>query len=219
MCGNHGKKHLVLGYGSLLNVDSLRRTLPQKQTGDLRPVRVVGFRRLFNLIMLRMAPRFPGLKDQPVGALNIIADPDEELGAVAFWLTAEEQVLLDRREYCYFKISGIPVFDFYTGESVGTSLLYSVYPGEDLARLMPEFYREKIGPLGVGGILSPDILPGDDYLTLCLQGAFSWGGGFGEHFIDHTYLADGQVSLRDYLGEDEVKGRLEMDVGTYLRGR
>jgi hypothetical protein len=210
---------VVLGYGSLLNTESLQRTLPGKRREDLRPVLVPGFRRLFNLIMLSQVEREADLGGQAVGALNAVVDPAEELGAVAFSLTEEEFGPLDRREYCYFKIKDIPIADFYTGESLDAGLLYSVYPAAELEERFPERYRGEIGPLGGDGITSSEILPGDAYLTLCLQGAYSWGEDFGVHFLDHSFLADGRIPLREYLDGVEVRDRLGEDIGEYLRNR
>ena len=75
---------VVLGYGSLLNAESLQRTLPRKIREELQPVLVPGFRRLFNLIMLSQVDRKAAIGGQAIGALNAVADPTEELGAVAF---------------------------------------------------------------------------------------------------------------------------------------
>jgi hypothetical protein len=54
----------ILGYDSLLHADLLRRTLPSINGDALRPVRVYGFRRLFNLIITRLVDCDRGLDGQ-----------------------------------------------------------------------------------------------------------------------------------------------------------
>ena len=73
---------------------------------------------------------------------------------------------------------------------------------------MPERYEREIEPLGLGGLLSSAIVPHDEYLTLCLRGAYSWGSGFGDHFLNHTWLADNRRCLREWLSPEDLEARL-----------
>jgi len=206
----------VLGYGSLLNVASLQDTVPRLRRDAVQPVLVTGFRRLFNLVSLSRAhldggPLRPG---QAVGVLNAVPDSAaREMGAVAFAVTDDELAQLNRREYCYYRVGPVEYLDFQSRRPAGSGLVYSVMSAADLRRKMPERYRRAIAPLGVDGLLSRDILPHDGYLGLCLQGAYSWGRAFGDHFLDTTWLADGQRRLRQWLAPAELESRLSSSPG------
>ena len=192
----------VLGYGSLLNLHSARRTLPRLRRGDFTPVVVTGFRRRFNLVSRsrREAVKEALLAGEKVGALNAIPAPGgQEMGAVALVLTDLELQALDDREFCYRRVEGVRFRHFYTGVELGEGIVYSVLSAAHLRERMPGTYRDRIEPLGADGLLSDLILPDRQYLQTCLRGAISWGQPFADHFLDHTFLADGRRSLRPYL--------------------
>ena len=197
----------IFGYGSLVNLRSARRTLPRLRRGDLEPVLVTGFRRIFNLVSLdRRGSVIPedsaGQRlraGEAVGVLNAVPDPTAgEVGMVAFEVSDLELAALDCREACYRRVPGVTCRYFYTGETLGEGEVYTVLSAADLRERMPD-YRTRVEPLCADGLLSDLILPNDPYLQTCLTGALSWGLAFGDHFLDHTLTADGRRSLRSYL--------------------
>lgn len=210
---------VVLGYGSLLHVDSLQRTLPGILRDQLRPVRVCGYLRLFNLVMRGLVDRKKTITAQKVAALNAVVQAREEMAGVAFAVDRAQLEAINRREFCYRQICGVEAFDFASGESVGEVLFYSVYSPRQLKEKLPKFYRDEVEVLGIDGLLHAGILPADDYLSLCLQGAYSWGEAFGTHFVEHTYLADGRTRLGQYINCDEVERRRKLDLSNYIKNR
>jgi hypothetical protein len=210
---------VVLGYGSLLHIDSLQRTLPGIVRDQLRLVRVCGYLRLFNLVMRGLVDRKIPITAQKVAALNAIIHVRGEMAGVAFAVDSAQLEAINRREFCYRQIRGVQAYDFISGEPVVKVVFYSVYSSGELKLKLPDFYRDEIEPLALEGLQHAGILPADDYLSLCLQGAYSWGEAFGAHFVDHTYLADGRTPLGQYIDCDEVERRRKLDLSNYIKNR
>lgn len=215
----HSGEVVVLGYGSLLHIDSLQRTLPAVSSEQLRPVYVRGYRRIFNLIMRGLIDRSLAIGGQEIAALNAVVETDGHMGGVAFVLGDSQLEALNAREFCYRQISGVQAYDFATDEPVGEVVFYSVYSAGELKAKLPNFYRDMVKSFGIDGLQHAEILPADNYLSLCLQGAYSWGDAFGDHFVEHTYLADGQKPLVHYLDRREIKRRLDLDLSCYIKSR
>lgn len=207
----------VLGYGSLMHCASLRRTVSGVDRRDMRPVIVRGFRRLFNLAR-RHQLQVGATAGQPVAVLNVCEDPSADLAGIAFPVARAHLAGLDRRELYYRRVEGVAAVDFFSREPVAPVCLYRGYTADELAVERPDVFRE-VALLGFCGLLHGDILPDDKYLTLCLQGAFSWGDGFGAHFMQTTYMADGFTALDVHLNAEEVKRRLGEDIEEYIRTR
>ncbi len=202
-----------------MHKDSLQRTLPGVALDQLRPVRVSGYRRIFNLLMRSLVDKNRAISGQQIAALNAVIGAGEEMGGVAFAIGAAEQEALNRREFCYRQIRGVQAYDFESGEMVAEVIFYSVYSPQELRESLPDFYRDEVELLGLEGLQHAEILPANAYLSLCLQGAYSWGDAFGEHFVDHTYLADGRTLLRGYLSREEIDQRLALDLSSYIQSR
>ena len=113
----------VIGYGSLIHPDSLKRTVPHLQVDQIKPVRVVGYRRLFNLASMKAWNSAMPLR-QSAAVLNVEVDSDAEFGGVAFPVDENGLRALDQREFMYKRISGVECVEFSTGEPVYRSILY-----------------------------------------------------------------------------------------------
>ena len=214
----------VLGYGSLLHPDSLRRTLPQVKIDGIRPVYVAGARRLFNLVSPGWARLAGAVHGKRVAALNAYPAAGAQMNAVAFYIKKEEIGPLDRREFCYYKIPNVPFVDWEKQSAASPSpqdngLYYSVMDAATLKKRFPQRYREEYEPLGVDGLLGSDVLPQEEYLSVCLQGARVWGEAFLTFFLRHTLLADGRTTLAEYVKDGDLERHLEADVATILARR
>lgn len=215
--GEEGDHVWVLGYGSLMHEASLHRTVSDVRRSDMRPVTVRGFRRVFNLAR-RHQLEAGSTAGQAVAVLNVQEDASSGLAGIAFPVPRAELARLDRRELLYRRAEGVVTHDFYSRETSQPVVLYVGLTADELESALPDVYRE-VALKGFRGLLHDDLLPDDTYLTLCLQGAFSWGEAFGADFLQTTYLADGHTTLEAYLGMEEVERRLNEDIEEYIRTR
>ena len=85
----------IVGYGSLMQDESRRRTSPQ--AGPAHPVEVAGYRRGWFA------------KGDPVGFsttyLGVLADPNQHLNAVVYRVAAQELAATDQREAQYCRVN------------------------------------------------------------------------------------------------------------------
>ena len=79
MVNREEQVYWVIGYGSLIHPDSLRRTVPPIEMDQIKPVRVVGYRRLFNLASMGAWNSAMPLR-QSAAVLNVEVDSEAE-----FW--------------------------------------------------------------------------------------------------------------------------------------
>lgn len=193
MTDTQGGDRMILGYGSLLNVQSLQQTLPRLQREDLLPVRVEGMARIFHLVSMRRSPA-SGRVRAGLRAAVLDARPHagRSMNAVLFALQAgTEGTELDRREFCYDRLPAA-WRGFYQPGRKGMAATYSVVEAAVLRQRFPRLYAERIEGLQVDGLTSHLVRPVDDYLRTCIDGAFSWGQAFGHEFLAQTWLADGR---------------------------
>ena len=208
----------IIGYGSLMHPDSLKRTVPDIAMGQTKPVRVVGYRRLFNLASVR-AWKKDCTGQQAAAFLNDEADLGSEFGGVAFPVGESGLSALDQREYIYRRMTGVECQDLNSGEVLSQCILYTALSGEELRSQKPSFYEKRVRPLGLESLVSKEILPIDQYLSLCLQGAYWWGGKFGDHFLRNTFLGDSETSLSAFLTEGDIDLRLSLNLKECIQKR
>ena len=208
----------IIGYGSLMHPDSLKRTVPGIANGQTKPVRVVGYRRLFNLASVR-AWKKDCTGQQAAAVLNVETHSGSEFGGVAFRVGESGLSALDQREYIYRRITEVECQVLNSGEFLSQCILYTALSGEELRSQRTSFYEKKVRPLGLESLVSKEILPIDQYLSLCLQGAYWWGGQFGDHFLRNTFLGDAETSLSVFLTESDVGRRLGLDLTEYIQKR
>ena len=206
----------IIGYGSLMHPESLKRTIPDIAMGQTKPVRVVGYRRLFNLASVR-AWKKDCTSQQAAAVLNVEAHSGSEFRGVAFRVGESGLSALDQREYIYRRMTGIECQDLNSGEVLSQCILYTALSGEELRSQKASFYEKRVRPLGLESLVSKEILPIDQYLSLCLQGAYWWGSQFGDHFFRNTFLGDAETSLSAFLTEGDVGRRLILDLAAYIQ--
>lgn len=177
---------LLVGYGTLLHRGSLGHSIGAQAAGtkEIVPVRVPGYRRLFNL---RPTHYEPSAKLDASGieaaAMNLEPADEAEFNGLAFPVDEEELSRLDERERYYTRRS-VPLLHFDTGEELGTGFAYVSAPDapwieRDVRRLMP---------------LWRDIVWARD-------GAYRISVAFGEAFDSSTFLADGRTLVVDAYRE------------------
>lgn len=176
----------LVGYGTLLQRGSLGQSIGAgaARSKEIVPVRVTGYRRLFNLRPTHYEPSSK-LTDGGIeaGAMNLEPAEGVEFNGLAFLVTREELAALDERER-YYRRREVPLLEFESGESLGTGFTYVSEPDEswierDPARLMP-LWRD---------------------VVWARAGAYRISDRFGRFFDATTYLADGETLVVDVYRE------------------
>jgi hypothetical protein len=177
---------LLIGYGTLLNVTSLGRTLGlgAARSKSFTPVVIRGYLRLFNLRPDHYEPSFR-FSPLPIeaAAMNVEPCPGASLNAVAFVVAEEELAALDRRER-YYQRQQVPVHRFPDQVFLGQAAIYASSPDarwiqRDPKRLLPRW---------------EDILE-------ARAGCYALGLEFGRMFDATTYLGDGRTLVFDRYRE------------------
>lgn len=101
--------HAIFGYGSLLSVGSLERTLGRAYDGPFAVCDIEGWRRAWDVAMPNSA-YFATVDDQRVFPrenlyLNIRPAPGETLTGVLFVVSAAELAVYDEREWIYDRVA------------------------------------------------------------------------------------------------------------------
>ncbi len=182
----------VIGYGTLLYRASVERTIGRPVGGarEMLPVRVHGFRRLFNMRPGHYdASDLWGRPDVENGAMNVEPAAAELFNGLALRVGPEELGRLDRRESDYERLR-VEARDFETGEPLGTGHVYSSRPDAPWIECDPE-----------------RLLPLWRDVVWARAGAYGISRQFGEAFDRTTYLADGRTLVadryRDHLSPGE----------------
>jgi hypothetical protein len=177
---------LLIGYGTLLNVTSLGRTLGlgAAHSKSFTPAVIRGYRRLFNLRPDHYEPslRFSSLPIE-AGAMNLEPCPGALVNAVAFLVTEEELAALDRRER-YYRREDVPVYRFPDQTYIDQGAIYISKPNARWIERNPK-----------------RLLPRWDDIVEARAGSYALGIEFGRMFDETTYLADGRTLVFDHYLE------------------
>lgn len=178
---NSGRAILV-GYGTLLHTRSLGQSigLDAARARSVRPVRVRGFQRLFNLRPDHYTTSRK-LSDDGIerAAMNVAASADHHFNGLAFEVDSAELVILDQRERYYRRVP-VPLHDFATDDYMGEGHAYSCgdaapWIERDCRKLMP-LWRD---------------------IVWARTGAYAISPAFGAEFDATTYLANGRTLVVD----------------------
>ncbi len=155
----------IFGYGSLINIDSLRKTVCEPK--DFRPCRLSGYRRVFSL----QAKRRIGSQG-PIAVLDIEEDKNSVVNGVCFEVDEEGFKQLAEREILY---NFIEVHLALKDNSTKKALTVQA---KDKPRT-----NFKYG----SGIQN-------EYLNICLSGARKIGEDFYREFLETTYIENSRLS-------------------------
>ncbi len=167
----------IFGYGSLLNIDSLKSSAPN--ASNIRTCFIQGFERKFCLWAPTgfQATDFD-LKGQPFCALDVYpASANQIVNGIAFDVGAEDFHRLCERECEYQRVSTVS-YDFGNGVLSRDIIVFTAGKNNALYDHQSESQKR--------------------YLEVCLDGAKSHGDSFYQQFLDTSYIDDDQT-LRSYL--------------------
>jgi len=152
---------IIFGYGSLINIDSLRKTI--SSVGDIKPGNIKGFRRVFDLRAKRISS-----KCGPVAVLDIVSDIKSEINGVYFEVDKDGLEELKKREILYNFIA-VDIFNDKGDKIKGVTVQAEGKPRTDF-----KF----------------DCFPQKKYLDVCLAGAKSFGKEFYGNFLKTTFIGN-----------------------------
>ncbi|MGB0205374.1 MAG: gamma-glutamylcyclotransferase family protein [Neptuniibacter sp.] len=188
----------VVGYGSLLSEQSARETVPALQ--NFRIVRVPGYRRIFNKVGIVFLSRHGAdPASLELASCSTLPDPHSEIICSQFECTEADFRMLYEREHR---------FEWVDVETIESTRLIS--SGRVCTTSTDDYYRhrkcqssqeyhERVGQHYPGKIWRSDILPFPRYLAFCLQAAQGQGTEVLNNFLDSSYIADGQTTIRKYI--------------------
>lgn len=190
----------VLGYGSLLSEASARETVPGLER--FRLVRVPGYRRIFNKVGVVFFSRHGACHDSlEIASCSTEPAPGCDILCAAFDCPEEEFLALYEREH-RFRWVEVEAVEADGGSSRGR--ICTRYSDEEyrLNKCVTDAeYHSRVGQFYQGRLWRDDILPFPRYLSFCLRAAASQGEAVLDNFLDSSFLADGQTSLRLYLAQ------------------
>ncbi|MFB6085634.1 MAG: hypothetical protein ABEJ84_02310 [Halodesulfurarchaeum sp.] len=163
----------IVVYGSVLNPEDLNELL-DGVSGRVSPVRVSGFKRIFN-----QEASWRETNDDQRAVLNVVQSPNSWFNGVLIkdLSRREFREIQDReRGYRFIEIEAEQI-EYYEESDVATGAI-------DGALGSP--IEQDLILTTTGKKVNPSISPIPDYVTVCKEGAESWGQTFFEDFIHTT---------------------------------
>ncbi|MFZ4775334.1 MAG: hypothetical protein ACOYM3_08235 [Terrimicrobiaceae bacterium] len=175
---------LLVGYGSLINLESSSETIRGVNAKDFFPVVAVGAKRVFNYRIPADVLRELGGKAKPdeIAALNVVATGrvTDVINGRILPISASDLPALRKREYGYHLR---PVTCIRWDDPGAEPFTAYVLCAED--------------PVVQGRrVIDNAIKPNPAYVEICHSGAASVSKAFGDLFLETSFLADGKTSLR-----------------------
>lgn len=172
----------IFGYGSLMNIKSLRKTAPRAK--GIRPCKIKGFKRVFDLEAKRkIGPR------GPIAVLDIKKDKNSEVNGVCFEVDKGGYEALVEREVLYRFVE----VDVYSPENESCGKAFTVQANEK-PRTSFKF----------------DCQIQKEYLNTCLEGAKNFGERFYRDFLLNTYLDEERLKdafRKKFLNLETIENR------------
>ncbi|MBE9063836.1 gamma-glutamylcyclotransferase family protein [cf. Phormidesmis sp. LEGE 11477] len=171
----------IIVYGSLINLE--QRQKQPNLSAEACPVLVKGYKRVFN-----QEPSWRKGSGEHRAVLNVVRSEHDCLNSLLVKLHEKSDLgRLDERERGYDRIAIAPSQIAYL------SAAHPVYPP---ARSSPT-HQQTYLYLGKPEKQNNNILPNENYLEICLDGAKQWGEIFYEQFLQTTYV--GEQTLKTFL--------------------
>ena len=201
LIAGQGNRIKIVGYGSLLSLASLERTVGRVESHEL--ARVSGYVRVFDKVCVSSIAT--GAADPATAEIACCCAQREQSGELLISLSAisrsQFEELLERERV--YGVSEVAHAVCGKLES-GTALMFVRPP-----RTRPEcadppidVSREPGGPvIYTGPLWRSDILPARAYLRRCIGAAREWSASALDNFLDNSFLGDG-TPLRSYLARN-----------------
>ncbi|MDO6513073.1 gamma-glutamylcyclotransferase [Neptuniibacter sp. 2_MG-2023] len=207
----------IIGYGSLLSEGSARETVPSLE--NFRIVEVSGYKRVFNKVGVVFFSRHNATADsQEIACCSTLEARDSTIICSQFECSDDAYHALYEREHRY---DWLEVDTFHPEEGVSRGFMCTTNTDTAYRQTKcasEQEYYERVGQYYSGQLWRNDILPFPRYLAFCLQAAEGQGAEVLDNFLDSSFLADGNTSIRAYLKEaPHLENWREMDTGYSYR--
>lgn len=192
----------IFGYGSLMDIDSARSTIPTLT--NFRQGRLHGYSRRYNLVSVNgLIQGWATIETNEMASLSIrpSADHDVILGSLLEIHESDLKPLL-KREHRYL---GVEVSCYEMNGNVTKAFTFVEQSDQDYKNTMSsEEYHTLVGQFYTGSLWERnDILPLRRYMNKVIQAAEKLGGeDYITNMLDECLLADGVTTLRQYLDKN-----------------
>lgn len=192
----------VIGYGSLLNEKSARKTLPG--LSDFRLGLVKDTIRIFNKVGVVFFEKYK-IDDEAItiSSCSTRKRSGAEMCVSIFQCSEQEFELLYEREH---RFRWIEVEYKDVNNRLGKGRMCTEYTDAEylINKCVTQAeYERRVGQYYRGKLWRNDILPFPVYLKYCLESAKQCGPEVLENFLTQSYLADGFTSIKQFLFENE----------------
>ena len=172
-----GKSIVIFGYGSLINEDSLRKTVPSAK--NIVPVRLQGYTRVFDF---PSSTRLCEKSGKCCTVLNAFeSKKDSSINGIIFEMDEEDLQNLIYRETGYELIE-VEVENYY----------------DENVKIVAYFFK---APKYESNYFLFDSEKQMEYLDLCVEGCKIFGDEFLREFLETTYIEN--KSLREIFKEKD----------------
>lgn len=191
----------ICGFGSLLSEKSAKSTFPDLI--NFRVARLNGFRRVY----AHVAPIFfergiakPETKE--ISSLSVEPCEGESLVVTVFEIQKSEIPSFLKREL-EFRFLAVFLVALDGKPYEHPAVICARYSDEEFFQIRckgsKEIYDQHYGRYKIQKIWRDDVLPCRVYLRHCVLAAKNLGEEAYNNFLDHTYLADRQTTIREYF--------------------
>lgn len=190
----------IFGYGSLMELDSLRETCPSAR--NLRVGKLDGYIRVFNLVSVkRIREKICTEESKEIAVVSVRAKEGSTSLGVMFDIDEDQVAAYKLRERGY-KFCTVPVIELDTSKEFNCLLCYENNEEDyKLKYKSQEEFHQQIGQFYSGQIWNrQDIFPIRRYLSSIRRASFLLGGqNLHSHILDNSYLSNGSATIRQYL--------------------
>lgn len=187
-----GSKLPFIGYGSLINSSSAKKTFDQEIIITRRPVIVFGARRIFNYSMDSAVTRYGTPENKQESAalnINVTGSLDDTFNAILLELPPGEIPALREREIDY-DLEPVVYIDWHSDKK-DVDVAYAL--------ICPDNAKIK------NKRIDNSLFPHREYYKVCKEGAGEFGGKFLQYWLETTYLADGNTPVMLWESCDGIK--------------
>ena len=158
-------EHALIGYGSLLSIESMQRTLGEQYTGPFHLVRLHGWQRGWDVQMPNTRWRYRDgqriVTPEHVVYLNVRRAADRHINAALFVVTRDALAMFDQREWIYDRVDVTGAIENVTIVG-GTAWMYVARP-EHMSSAPPPPPKSIIRRSYLDILASAHITLGDDF--------------------------------------------------------